>query len=126
MLEIANSPEGILQKDISIRQSISEKYLDQIVAGLKAAGLIVRGAKRGSGYQLLKKKEDITVYDIYKAFEFELNISGCVPKEADCPLMNNCKTRSYWCELNKVVKDHMKAKTLADIIENHESEKDLL
>lgn len=117
MVEIARNPEGILQKEISIKQAISGKYLDQIIAGLKAAGLIVRGADRQSGYKLLRKKEEITVYDIYKAFEFEMNLSKCEQNGEECPLKPDCHSKNYWCDLNATIRNHMKNKTLAQIVE---------
>ncbi len=42
MIEIALQEEnkGIFQKDIAKNQEISEKYLDHIIASLKASGLI--------------------------------------------------------------------------------------
>jgi len=71
MIEIAAHPNGILQKEISVNQSISTKYLDQIIASLKAAGLVIRVSGKSSGYKLTRNQEEISVYDIYKAFEYE-------------------------------------------------------
>jgi len=124
MVEIAKNPDGILQKEISIRQSISGKYLDQIIAGLKVAGLIARGASRMSGYKLLRKKEEVTVYDIYKAFESEMNLSKCEFNGEECPLKPDCHSKNYWCELNGIIRDHMKNKSLAEVIENLKSNKE--
>ena len=116
MIEISTHPKGILQKEISVNQSISTKYLDQIIAGLKAAGLIFRVSGKNSGYKLSKNKNEITVYDIYKAFEYELDINDCTVNSIDCPLKEKCKTRTYWCELNSVMAEHMKSKTLEDML----------
>ena len=118
MVEIAKNPEGILQKDISIRQSISAKYLDQIIASLKVAGLITRGVDRKSGYKLLKEKESISIYDIYKALEYEMNLSKCELNGEECPLKPDCKSKNYWCDLNAVIREHMKSKSLAEIVDD--------
>lgn len=123
MVEVANHPDGILQKDISINQAISEKYLDQIIAGLKAAGLIRRGTKRSEGYKILRPADQITVYDIYKAFEFELNISSCENQGIACPFNDSCTAKNYWCFLNDSIKKSMQNETLADIIKNYENKK---
>lgn len=116
MIEIALHPEGILQKDISVNQSISTKYLDQIIASLKASGLIIRVSGKRSGYKLTRNAKEISVYDVYKAFEFELDINDCSINSQTCILFEQCNTRSYWCDLNSVIADHMKNKTLADLI----------
>lgn len=120
LIEIAANPEGVMQKDIAVRQKISAKYLDQIIAGLKAADLIIRGNSRTSGYKLVKKTKEIKVYDVYKAFEHEINISGCDAKRDLCVLADQCLTKNYWCELNHVIKTHMKENTLEDLIKKFE------
>lgn len=125
LIEIAANPKGIMQKDIAVRQKISAKYLDQIIAGLKAADLIIRGTARTSGYRLIKNTDDIKVYDVYKAFEHELNISRCDAERDLCVLSDKCQTKNYWCELNHVIKTHMKQYTLADLIRKYiEKEKE--
>ena len=56
MLDIAldESGNGVYQKDISDRQKISVKYLDSIIASLKAAGLITTKRGKKSGYCLTR------------------------------------------------------------------------
>ena len=52
MLELSlreNMGGGILQREIAENQDVSVKYLDQIIASLKAAGLIVNaGGKKAA------------------------------------------------------------------------------
>ena len=99
MIEIAmhRGEGGILQKEISERQEISFKYLDAIIASLKASGLIVNAAGRMSGYILSRNPEDISVYDIYKAFEKELLVADCLAEESSvkqdffCSAKESCK-----------------------------------
>ena len=71
MIEIADcrNSEGILQKDIAERQQISVKYLDYIISALKLKGLIRNVGGRGSGYVIARPAVDITMLDIYTAFE---------------------------------------------------------
>ena len=54
---------------ISARQDISERYLEQLMAMLKKAGLVssVRGA--GGGYILAKDMREISVGDILRTLE---------------------------------------------------------
>lgn len=122
MVEIARNPDGILQKDISENQSISSKYLDQIIAGLKVAGLITSVAGKRSGYRLMHPIEEITVYDVYKAFEFDLNISSCESQGVECPFKEDCFSKNYWCELNSIVKNHMQSKTLKMVMNESRKE----
>ena len=86
MIEIAMHGEdkGVYQKEISERQEISFKYLDQIIASLKAAGLIVNSEGRNSGYVLSREASGINVYDVFKSFEHELMIIDCLKGESHC------------------------------------------
>ena len=119
MLEIADHPEGILQKDISVNQAISLKYLDHITASLKAAGLIIRIHTNKGGYKLTRAPEDITVYDVYKAFEYELVIDDCCENGDDCLMIGKCKTRNFWCELNSTMIKHMESETISGLLSGY-------
>ena len=81
MIEIAccKEPTGILQKDIAKNQNISVKYLDYIISALKLKGLIIN-SKDGGGYMLTRPADQITMLDIYTAFE-QIVIIECVKTE---------------------------------------------
>jgi len=118
VLEIAlhNSTEGVYQKDIAKNQVISVRYLDHIIAALKTAGLIttVRGKK--SGYVLTRKPEEISLLDIHKAFEHDINIVDCLAVNKECEKELTCASKIYWDELNDIIKNYLKNKTIADLV----------
>ena len=124
MIEIAlnGNEKGTFQKDISKKQQISEKYLDQIVASLKAADLITSLNGKKSGYILTKPKNQISIYDIYKSFESELYIVKCIKNSSICVGCNslNCgSSNAYWKQLNNLIVESLKNTTLEDIVNNH-------
>ena len=122
MLELTlneDSEEGTLQKEIAENQDVSIKYLDHIIADLKAAGLIVNVGGKKSGYRLNKPAEEITIYDIYVAFENELVIIDCLHINGECPKKGKCVLKEYWCELNQSIKISMKSQNLKDLAEKH-------
>ena len=63
MLDLAmhNTGEAVSIKDISKRQGVSDKYLEQIISVLNKAGYVrsIRGAQ--GGYMLKKDPKDYTV-----------------------------------------------------------------
>lgn len=63
-------------KDISRRQAIPPRFLEQIFQDLKRAGLVT--SKRGprGGYALVADPEDIRVGDIVRALEGPLVLAG--------------------------------------------------
>ncbi|MBN1650540.1 MAG: Rrf2 family transcriptional regulator [Bacteroidales bacterium] len=119
MVELAMDWEGkgLLQKDISEKQEISYKYLDHIVSALKARGLIVNVEGKKSGYRLSRKPEEITVYDIYKAFEAELSIVDCLLPDGRCSKDKACATQELWSGLNTLIVDYLKKHTLKELAE---------
>lgn len=121
MIEISTNSfnVGMLQKEISENQNIPIKYLDTIISGLRNAGLIINHAGKSSGYILSKPSDQITIYDIYRAFEPELELVNCRCATNECKRLNICPTKDYWFELNYKIKQIMKSSTLDKIaIEN--------
>jgi Rrf2 family transcriptional regulator, iron-sulfur cluster assembly transcription factor len=121
MLEIALCDEnkGILQKEISKNQQISQKYLDQIISSLKASDLIISKSGKKSGYILKRPQSAIKIYDIYKAFEPELSIVHCVNRPVTCFITKLCVANEYWAGLNEVILNYLQGTTLEDITKKH-------
>ena len=123
MMEIAmhGSEKGVYQKEISERQEISFKYLDQIISSLKASGLITNSEGRMSGYILSRDAEEINVYDIYKAFQHELMIIDCLSGEGNCKRDQACATREFWSGLNDLIVNYMESTKLDDLARKQEA-----
>jgi Rrf2 family protein len=118
MIEIATTsdPNGVLQKDIAKSQHISLKYLDPIISSLKLKGLITNSKGKGSGYKLTRDPKDITMYDIYTAFE-QIVIIECINNLGYCDrALHDCKGRNYWNEFRDDITKILMKKTLEEII----------
>ena len=118
MIDLAqyNTGEYITLKDISRRQDISIKYLEQIVSLLSKAGLLnsVRGPQ--GGYKLRKLAKEYTVGDILRVTEGSLAPVACLDTvEADCNRLVACVTREFWQGLEQVVNNYVDSITLADL-----------
>lgn len=63
-------------KEIATKQNIPERYLDQILAELKRAGITesLRGAR--GGHRLSRRSQAITLYEVVKALEPDKNQTG--------------------------------------------------
>lgn len=119
MIAIAccDEPRGILQKEISVKQDISNKYLDAIVASLKSKGLITNFRGKGSGYKLTRPAEQITMYDIYTAFE-PIVVVECLENPEFCALECCCAANKYWTEMKLDFAKMLRSKTLSSIAGN--------
>ena len=118
IIEIATStePNGVLQKDISKNQNISLKYLDSIISALKLKGLISNSKGRGSGYMLARTTEEITMLDIYTAFE-PIVVVDCINNKSFCERSSNCRAIKYWDEFKQEFTELLLKKNLAQIIQ---------
>ena len=66
--------EPVSISSISARQEISERYLEQLMAKLKKAGLVksIRGA--GGGYRLAKDAAEVSVGDVLRDLKVTWNL----------------------------------------------------
>lgn len=118
MIEIAccHEPLGILQKDIAKNQNISVKYLDYIISALKLKGLISNSRGRGSGYVLARPADEITMLDIYTAFE-QIVVIECVNNKSYCErATHSCTANNYWKQFSRHLVEILSSKTLSQII----------
>ncbi len=117
LVDIALHPdESVILRDIARRQSISEKYLWQVINPLKAAGFVhsLRGSK--GGYMLAKDPAEITVLDVVTALEGPVSIVECLSGEDACGLQVECATRDVWRKVEDGIKEIMRGITLADLV----------
>lgn len=94
--------EPVAISSIAARQDISERYLEQLMAMLKKAGLIksIRGA--GGGYVLAKDVDDISVGDVLRALEGTLEPVECAgfQENDSCKAAGGCVTKYVWQRIN--------------------------
>ncbi len=109
-------------KDISRRQAISPRYLEQIFQDLKKAGLLK--SKRGpqGGYQLAKKPQEISVRDIVIAAEGSLALVDCLEagktRRGKCDFDNQCVTQHVWQEATQRLHDYLASVNLQDLCDD--------
>jgi len=118
MLELATAdretPMPLSQ--IAENQEISRKYLQQLMAGLRRAGLVrvVKGFK--GGFMLAKEPTEIAIGEILRALEGDLSLVECVKHEHLCPRNDRCATRGLWTKASQVIESYFDGITLADVL----------
>ena len=111
MMDIAeNEYKGnVSMKDVSERENISLKYLEQIVNVLCKMGLVK--SQRGSqgGYRLTKSADKYTVGSIIRAIDGNFS-DDYIP-------VNDAAIKSFWSGLYDVINDYIDSVTISDLIE---------
>lgn len=110
------------QKPVSVstiaeQESISQKYLEAILQGLKKAGLLKSSRGPEGGYQLSLPAEQISLRRIVEAIDGPVLTVGCVPDREVCDRADNCLTRGVWSELQERLNGFMEERTLAMLID---------
>ena len=126
LFDIAYHSCGIPAKvnDIARRQGISARYIEQIFIKFKKAGIIktVRGPK--GGYMLAKKAEEISLGEIIRSIEGDIELVSCKPSksgEGECVMSENCVTAPIWAELNDKVSSFFDSISIKDLCERGKS-----
>lgn len=120
MLDLAlHDSDGVVRlKDIARRQHISEKYLEQIVAGLNRASLVDSVRGKNGGYSLKYLPEEYTAGQIIKAVENDMSLTDCFGEEGTpCPNKSICASYRLWEKLDTAMNDVLESVTLADMLE---------
>jgi Rrf2 family protein len=118
MLDLAlHRDEGaILVRDIARRQEVSEKYLKQLLASLKAAGLVrtIRGAR--GGFTLAKPPSEIKLIEIVQVMEGSMAPAECVDDAQICSRSDSCVTRQVWTEIKEATAKILESTNLQDLV----------
>lgn len=116
MLDLAQHNDGnnVSLADISDRVNESQKYLEATVSSLSAAGLILSARGKSGGYRLVRRPEEYNVAEIICAAEGTLSPVSCL--DEGCSHANGCLTLPLWRELDDVIMNFLRSKTLSDLL----------
>lgn len=117
-LAVHSETENVSISSIAARQNLSEAYLEQLMAKLKRAELVssTRGAQ--GGYQLARTAEQISVGDVLRALEGNLDAVQCAGlSEEGCQGAQLCVSKYVWQKINESIArtvDEIKLNTLVE------------
>ena len=124
MIDLAQHDAGgyIPLRDISRRQEISAKYLEQIVVQLSRAGFVTSTRGAQGGYQLARHPSAYTVGEILRNTQGSLSPVACLEHEPiDCARANECITLDFWRGLYDVINQYVDSVTLEELVSNEKN-----
>jgi Rrf2 family iron-sulfur cluster assembly transcriptional regulator len=102
--------------EISKRQGISVKYLEQLIRPLQRVKLVesVRGPK--GGHMLAKGSHEITMGEIVRLFEGQVDLVKCISLPENCQMSEDCRVRLAWQAATQAMFEKLDAITIADLL----------
>jgi Rrf2 family protein len=107
----------LLLREIAAAQSISPKYLEQLMIPLRRAQLLQAERGPNGGYQLAKPAQEITPQDIVEAVEGPLDLLDCVRTPEACDRAGGCAAHGLWGKVSQAIGAVLRETTLADLRE---------
>ena len=116
-----NSINPVSLRDISLRQSISLDYLEQIFLKLKKKNIVksIRGTH--GGYVLNKNLNDIKLTNIFEAVDEKVKTVQCKKdsKKGCNGKATKCITHNLWDELEIHINTFFEKKSLKDLVQDN-------
>ena len=106
--------------DVSRRQNISLKYLEQLIRKLKLAGLVKSQRGPFGGHMLNKAPENITVGEIVRTLEETTAITDCSERDEKlcgvCNKAGDCLSRWVWIEASNAMFSRLDEITIGSLL----------
>jgi Rrf2 family protein len=115
-----NAPLPVVQiKEISDREKISPKFLEQILLTLKNAGMLHSKMGVGGGYYLARSPSEITLGQIFRVLDGPVAPIKCVSQMAyepcGCPDEATCGLRLVMGDVRNAIANILDHTSLADV-----------
>jgi Rrf2 family protein len=118
MLELARNygrgPVSIAE--ISKRQRIPLKYLEQLIIPLKKASLVTSMRGPRGGHMLSTSPHEISLWDILVLLESKCSFVDCLKDDTCCRNTRDCPVRPVWGRTLEAIMGVLKKTTLNDLL----------
>lgn len=106
-------------KEIENAMGVPAQYLGKVTKKLKESHLVETVQGNGGGYRLLKKPEQISLYDILNLTEQTMEINGCLENELFCSrhATATCPVRKVYSQINQDVTDALRIATISRLLD---------
>ena len=112
-----DQPDFVNVSQLAQVTGVTEKYLEQIIALMKRADLVVSTRGAGGGYKLVDNPDKITVGQVLRAVEDNLEIVDCINK--DCGQRCNCVSHNLWQHLYAHINEYLDTISLQHLCEDN-------
>ncbi|WP_072417675.1 MULTISPECIES: Rrf2 family transcriptional regulator [unclassified Ruminococcus] len=116
-----NSENGntVSSAEIAERQNISQKYLEQIILGLRQGGFVKGQKGSHGGYLLSRPAEKIFLSEILNALDNNILADTYEADEAQANDIRSSVNSCLWDKMNSYMRRFTEQMTLADLIKEY-------
>lgn len=113
-----NSEDGntVSSADVAARQGMSQKYLEQIIVGLRQGGFVKGHKGQGGGYKLSRPAEKIYISEILNALDNTILADTYEEDEDGTNHFRASVNSCLWEKFNGYMRRTSEQMTLADLI----------
>lgn len=112
--------------EVSKRQNISVKYLEQLVSKLKQGGFVQSQRGPLGGHRLAVPPDAISIGDIVRILEGTTAITKCSETDhqrcSTCERIDDCLTRLAWVEASKAMFRRLDQITIESLQQAHQNQ----
>ena len=108
--------EPVSLTDIADQEDLPRAYLEQIIGGLRDAGLIDSQRGAHGGYRLARPASEVRMGEVVRALEGPIVPMACLAAAGSpCNRADNCTVSQLWSRVRDSVNEALDSFTLADL-----------
>lgn len=111
-----HAKKSVSLKEVSDKEKISFKYLEQLVVPLKKSGLAKSERGRSGGYSLEKSPDKINLKEIIWLYSDKKYLVSCLAEKGKCKLEKQCLSKKVWSDVQNSIEKSLTKITLGDLI----------
>lgn len=120
LVAIARQGKSCQIQELSVRENIPIKFLEQILLSLRHAGLLSSKRGVGGGYTLRKDPAAITVGEVIRTLDGPLALVPCAiegqGEQCTCPDRTRCPVRLIMTEVRRDLAAMLEERTIEEMV----------
>jgi Rrf2 family transcriptional regulator, iron-sulfur cluster assembly transcription factor len=114
---LASQPSDrvVTKTQIAAAEGTSAQYVQQLMRQLGVAGLVNSRRGRNGGFLLARPPESITVANVLRAAEGEVQLVPC-RSAVDCVRAADCPARPMWMRATELLEELFEGLTIAQLV----------
>ncbi len=120
LVAMAREPRSWSIHELSTRESIPIKFLEQILLALRHAGLLASKRGAGGGYTLLRAPGEITLREVLRILDGPVTPVACAAEQpterCTCPDPRRCVLRLMMIDVRRDITRLLEGRTIEDMM----------